>query len=75
MMEGETWISNKNIKEGVGVRIIPIYDDSITKTESILIQQIDHEHNNRIKNEIEIYKIEFKRLIQFAELLKKEMGQ
>ena len=67
------WVSNKNSKEGVGVKIVPICGirDEI---KSISIQNINHNHNDAIQDEIEVFKIEFSKLIQFADLLKKEIG-
>ena len=73
IIENGFWVSNKNSKEGVGVKIVPICGirDEI---KSISIQNINHNHNDAIQDEIEIFKIEFSKPIQFADLLKKEIG-
>ena len=72
ILENGFWISSKNSKKGIGVRVIPFYDDSIVEIESIALQAINHNRNEKIVDEIVIYKNEFERLIQLAELLKKE---
>lgn len=72
ILENGFWISSKNSKKGIGVRAIPFYDDSIVEIESIALQGINRNRNEKIVDEIVIYKNEFERLIQLAGLLRKE---
>ena len=75
IIEDGFWISDKNNKNDIGMKIIPIYDNR-DKIESVEILTIDpRSHNNIIAGETVIYKEEFRKLIQFADLLREEMVQ
>ena len=75
IIEDGFWISDENSKEGLGVKIVLIQENNGDKIESIEIQVIDHCHNDMIDGEIEIFKVEFRKLIQFADLLREELVQ
>ena len=76
IIEDGFWISDENSKEGLGVKIVLIQENNGDKIESIEIQVIDHYHNDTvIDGEIEIFKVEFRKLIQFADLLREELVQ
>lgn len=69
------WISDKNDKNNIGVKIIPVYGDR-DEIDSVEILTIDHRNPiNVIAGETVIYKEEFRKLIQFADLLREEMVQ
>ena len=72
ILENGFWISDKNSKEGIGVKVVPFYGANMDKIESITVQAINHTKNDKVEDEIEIFRNEFGRLIELAELLKKE---
>ena len=75
IIEDGFWISDENSKEGLGVKIVLIQENNGDKIESIKIQVIDHYSNDAIDDQIMIFKVEFRKLIQFADLLREELVQ
>jgi hypothetical protein len=71
IIEEGFWISDKNDKDNIGVKIIPVYGTK-DEIESVEILTIDHGKDN---NTITIFKDEFRKLIQFADLLREELAQ
>ena len=75
IIEDGFWISDESNKKDIGVKIVPVYGNR-DKIESVEILTIDpRSHNNIIATETVIYKEEFRKLIQFADLLREELVQ
>ena len=75
IIEDGFWISDKNDKNNIGIKIVPVYGNR-DEIESVEILTIDpRSHNNTIAGETVIYKEEFRKLIQFADLLREELVQ
>ena len=75
IIEDGFWISDKNDKNNIGIKIVPVYGNR-DEIESLEILTIDpRSSNNIIASETVIFKEEFRKLIQFADLLREELVQ
>ena len=75
IIEDGFWISDKNDKNNIGIKIVPVYGNR-DEIESLEILTIDpRSSNNIIASETVIFKEEFRKLIQFADLLREGLVQ
>jgi len=72
-IEDGFWISDREDKDGIGVKVPPVNRDGEGVIDSITFVTIDRDNDDKIVGDVEIYRSEFGRLFQFVDLLKKEL--
>lgn len=81
IIENGFWVSDKNQKEGIGVVIFPGYTEQeeggqrvCTKLDTINFRVVWMHKGNSIADEVAIHRSEFKKLFEFMDALKEELG-